>query len=73
MVAVDGRAWTADLLPEAIRAAAKSTAPIELTVQQVDVLKTFRVAYHDGERYPHLVRDPSRPDLLATILAPKAR
>ncbi|HEY8021291.1 MAG TPA: hypothetical protein VIH93_09325 [Thermoanaerobaculia bacterium] len=73
LVAVGGRAWTPDLLPEAIRAAAVSTAPIELTVQQVDVLKTFRVTYHGGERFPHLERDAARPDLLSAILAPIAR
>jgi predicted metalloprotease with PDZ domain len=73
LVAVGGRAWAPALLAEAIRAAAGATAPIELTVQQVDVLKTFRVAYHDGERFPHLVRDPARPDLLSAILAPRAR
>ncbi len=72
LVAVDGRAWAPELLAEAIRAAARSTAPIELTVQQVDVLKTFRVTYHDGERYPHLERDAARPDLLSAILAPRA-
>jgi len=73
LVAVDGRAWSPDLLPEAIRAAAKSTAPIELTVQQVDVVKTLRVTYHGGERYPHLERDGAKPDLLSAILASRAR
>jgi predicted metalloprotease with PDZ domain len=73
LVAVTGRAWTPALLPEAIRAAAGTTAPIELAVQQVDVVRTLRVDYHGGERYPHLERDASRPDLLSAILAPKAR
>jgi predicted metalloprotease with PDZ domain len=73
LVAVGGRAWAPALVAEAVRAAAGSTAPIELTVQQVDLLKTFRVAYHDGERFPHLERDAARPDLLSAILAPIAR
>ena len=74
LVAVGGRAWTADLLPEEIRAAkgAKgTTAPIEISAEHGDVLKTFRIAYHDGERYPHLERDAMHPDLLGAILAPK--
>jgi hypothetical protein len=27
--------------------------------------------YHGGERYPHLVRDESKPDLLSDILKAK--
>ena len=73
IVAVDGRAWTAEVLPEEVKAAKGSSAPIEIAVQQGDALKTFRVNYHDGERYPHLERDASRPDLLGAILAPKSR
>lgn len=70
LVAVGGRAWAPEILPEAIRAAAGKAEPIELTVQEVDVVKTLRVDYHGGERFPHLERDPSRPDLLSSILAP---
>ena len=73
LAAINGRKWTADVLSEEIRAAAKSTAPIEMTVEQGDSVKTFRVSYHEGERYPHLEREGSRPDLLEAILAPKAR
>jgi predicted metalloprotease with PDZ domain len=72
IAAVAGRAWTADILPDAIQAAKGSTAPIEIAAQQGDVLRTFRVSYHDGERYPHLERDASKPDLLVPILAPKS-
>ena len=32
-----------------------------------------RVDYHGGLRYPHLVRDGSKPALLDDILAPRAR
>ncbi|HEY0511981.1 MAG TPA: M61 family peptidase [Thermoanaerobaculia bacterium] len=72
LVAVDGRAWAPEILPEEIRAAKASAVPIEIAAQQSDLLKTFRVSYHEGERYPHLERDASRPDLLEAILAPKA-
>ncbi|HZF10337.1 MAG TPA: M61 family peptidase [Thermoanaerobaculia bacterium] len=73
LTAVDGRKWAAEVLSEEIQAAAKSTAPIELTVEQGNAVKTFRMSYHEGERYPHLERDEKRPDLLEAILAPKAR
>jgi predicted metalloprotease with PDZ domain len=73
LVAVGGRAWTPEILPTAIQEAKTSTAPITIAAQHGDVLKTFQVDYHEGERYPHLERDASRPDLLAAILAPKGR
>jgi hypothetical protein len=72
IVAVDGRAWTPDVLSEQVQAAKGATAPIEITVQQGDVLRTLKVSYHEGERYPHLERDAARPDLLTSILAPKS-
>ena len=47
-----------------------------LTHQEIDhladVVRTLRIDYHGGLGYPHLVRDESRPDLLAAILAPRA-
>jgi predicted metalloprotease with PDZ domain len=73
LAAVGGRTWAPEILAAVIQEAKGSTAPIEIAAVQGNVLKTFRVNYHDGERYPHLERDTSRPDLLAAILAPKAR
>ncbi len=73
LVAVGGRAWAPEAVPEAVRAAKTSKAPISIAAVHGDVLKTFQVNYHEGERYPHLERDASRPDLLAAILAPKSR
>ncbi len=73
LVAVGGRAWAAEAVPEAVQAAKTSTAPITIAALHGDVLKTFEVKYHEGERYPHLERDASKPDLLAAILAPKSR
>jgi predicted metalloprotease with PDZ domain len=73
LVAVGGRAWAPEAVPEAVRAAKTSTAPITIAAVHGDALKTFQVEYHEGERYPHLERDASRPDLLAAILAPKSR
>jgi predicted metalloprotease with PDZ domain len=73
VVAVGGRTWATEVLAEEVRAAKTSTAPIEIAAQHGDVLKTFRVNYHEGERYPHLERDASRPDLLRAILMPRAK
>jgi hypothetical protein len=42
-----------------------------LLVKNFDEYKTVRIDYHDGLKYPHLVRDTSKPDTLSTLL--KAR
>ena len=34
--------------------------------------KSYRLDYHEGEEYPHLVRDESKPDLLSDIIKPHA-
>jgi predicted metalloprotease with PDZ domain len=73
LVAVNGRKWAPEVLPEEIRTAKKSTSPLEITAEHGDVMRAFRVNYHEGERYPHLERDSSRPDLLSAILAARTR
>ncbi len=71
LVAVDGRKWAPLVLPEQIRAAKTTTKPLEITAEHGDVMRTFRVDYHEGEKFPHLERISSRPDLLSAILAGK--
>jgi len=70
LIAVNGRAFDAAVLHEAIAKAAKDPAPIEMLIRDGEIFKTFRVDYHAGERYPHLVRDEAKPDLLTAIIAP---
>ena len=70
LIAVNSRAYTPAILHDAIAKAAKDAAPIEMLVRDGEVFKTFRVDYHAGERYPHLVRDESKPDLLTEIITP---
>jgi predicted metalloprotease with PDZ domain len=69
VVAVNGVVFTVDGLRSAVTSAKGTTAPIELTVQAGDQVRTIRVAYHDGLRYPHLVRDETTPARLDEILA----
>ena len=71
LVAVNGRRFSADVLRDAIKSAKNSTAPIELLVENTDYYKTYKLDYHGGEMYPHLVRDESKPDLLTDILKPR--
>jgi len=71
LVAVNGRRFSSEVLKDALKAAKDSPAPIELLVENTDYYKTYKIDYHGGEKYPHLVRDDSKPDLLSEIL--KAR
>jgi predicted metalloprotease with PDZ domain len=71
LVAVDGRAYSAETLKEAVTAAKTGKEPIELLVKDFDEFKTVRIDYHGGLKYPHLVRDTTKPDTLAELL--KAR
>lgn len=73
LIAVNGRNWSPELLREAIASAKGSSQPIELLVENTGVFETFKLDYHDGERYPHLVRDASSADLLTQILSPHTR
>ena len=71
IVAVNGRRFSAEVLHEAIKVAKSGSDPIELLVENTDYYKTFKLNYHDGEKYPRLVRDESKPDLLSEILKAK--
>jgi len=71
VVAVNGRRFSPEVLHDAISAAKGSKDPIELLVENTDYFRTFKLDYHDGEKYPRLVRDENKPDLLTEIL--KAR
>jgi predicted metalloprotease with PDZ domain len=72
VVAVNNHEYDADALKDAITAAAKDKSqPVELLVKNFDEYKTVRIDYHGGLKYPHLVRDDSKPDTLGKLL--KAR
>jgi len=71
LLSVNGVAYNADILREAITAARGSAQPIELIVRSADRYLVARIDYHDGLRYPHLQRDEAVPALLDAILAPR--
>ena len=37
-------------------------------VKDGEYCKTFRLDYQGGERFPHLVRDETKPDVMADIV-----
>ncbi len=71
IIAVNGRKFTSDGWHDAIHAAKTSTAPTELIVENTDYYRVVKLDYHGGEKYPHLVRDGTKPDLLTEIYRAK--
>ncbi|HEY3824133.1 MAG TPA: hypothetical protein VGL82_06220 [Bryobacteraceae bacterium] len=72
IIAVNGRQYSASVLHHAVEDSAKSTVPIQLLVKDGEYYKTFNVDYHGGEKYPHLVRDKLKADLISDIVRPHA-
>jgi predicted metalloprotease with PDZ domain len=73
ILSINGRAWSTDALHAAIAASKTSMAPLELVVENGSFTETYKVNYHGGERYPHLERDSTRPDLLGEVIKSRAR
>ncbi|MFA9215987.1 MAG: peptidase M61, partial [Sphingomonadaceae bacterium] len=70
IVAVNGRAYKAEVLRAAVSSAKNGSAPIELTVKRGTQFRTIALDYHGGLRYPRLERIPGTPDRLEAILQP---
>ena len=68
VVAVNGSRFSADVLSDVLRAAKHSSDPIELLVENTDYYRIYKIDYHGGEKYPHLVRNESKPDVLTQII-----
>ena len=72
IVAVNSMAFSPDALVDAITKAKASTEAIHLLVEREGAVRTVDVNYHDGLRYPSLVRAEGVPDLLMEIAKPLA-
>jgi predicted metalloprotease with PDZ domain len=68
IVAVNGRRFTAQVLRDALTSGKNGSQPLHLLIENTEYFRTFDLDYHDGEKYPHLVRDDSKPDLLTDIV-----
>jgi len=71
LVSVDGRAWSAQVLHDAIAAAQKNKQPLQIQARNDGAVETYTVHYDGGLKYPHLVREQGKPDYLKPLLAPK--
>ena len=70
LVSVNGTAYTAQVLREAILAAEKDKQPLQLQLRKENHYWTASIPYYDGMRYPSLERVDGAPDRLDEILAP---
>jgi len=71
IVAVNGRRFNSQVFRDALFASKSSSQPLQLLIENTDYFRTFTLDYHGGERYPSLVRDESKPDVLTDILRPR--
>jgi predicted metalloprotease with PDZ domain len=71
IVAVNGKAYSAQILRDAIKA---TTDPrqrrIDLLIDNEGHIENHAVTYAEGEKYPVLERDATKPDMLSKITAP---
>ncbi|HEY5382222.1 MAG TPA: M61 family peptidase [Acidobacteriaceae bacterium] len=74
LIAVNSRAFSAENLHDAIAAAQtgnqSSKEPIHFLMQTQDYIRPISIDYHNGERYPVMVRDDSKKDYLDEITTP---
>lgn len=71
VMGINGRIFSPRRLQDAL-AESTNAHKIELLMLEGDRFKTITIDYADGPKYPKLVRDESKPDLLAEILKPIA-
>ena len=71
VVAVNLHGYKPEALRDAVTAAMKDAAPIELLTQEGDDYRVVRIDWHGGLRYPTLQRIEGTPDLLTAILSPR--
>jgi predicted metalloprotease with PDZ domain len=71
IIAVNEKQFSSDGLRDALKQGKTSSAPLELLVENAEYYHTYKLDYHDGEKYPHLVRDESKPDVLSQIYTAK--
>jgi predicted metalloprotease with PDZ domain len=70
IIAINGRVPSPDVMHDALVKAKSSSEPIHFIVQSESYIKTYDVDYHDGEKYPVMVKDDSKKDYLDEITAP---
>jgi predicted metalloprotease with PDZ domain len=68
IIAVNGRRFTPQVFRDALFQGKNSTGPLQLLIENTDYFRTFSLDYHGGEKYPHLVPEESKKDMLTDII-----
>ncbi|MGH9516539.1 MAG: M61 family metallopeptidase [Terriglobales bacterium] len=68
IVAVNGRRFTPQVFRDALFEGKNTSQPLQLLIENTDYFRTFSLDYHGGEKYPHLVREESKPDVMTEII-----
>jgi predicted metalloprotease with PDZ domain len=71
VIAVNGLAYDAERIKDAVQRARGAGDPVELIVKTGDRYRTVIIPYKDGLRYPRLERVAGTPDRLGEILTPR--
>ncbi|HZD93216.1 MAG TPA: M61 family peptidase, partial [Candidatus Sulfotelmatobacter sp.] len=71
VIGVNGRKWSKDVVRAALRGGMHSQQPLSLLTENGEYYTTYQVNYHEGERYPHLVRVEGQPNLLDEMIKPQ--
>ena len=70
LIAVDGRAWSAKILRDAVKSAVTNRAAIKLLTERDGYYENHTVNYRGGEKYPVLERNAAQPDWIGEIVKP---
>jgi predicted metalloprotease with PDZ domain len=70
IIAVNNRQFTPTVLRETVASTANARKTIEFLIKSGEYYSTHRIEYEGGEKFPHLERDNSKPDILSQIIAP---
>ncbi|MEA2601661.1 MAG: hypothetical protein QOF89_2653 [Acidobacteriota bacterium] len=68
LLGVGGHVYTPRAVDAVLAETKGGSGPIDVVIADGDALRTVRLDYHDGPRYPHLERIDGRPDVLSDIL-----
>lgn len=71
IIAVNGRKWSKDVVRGALRMGLHGQQPLSLLAENGEYYKTYDVNYHEGERYPHLMRVEGQTNILDEIIKPE--
>jgi predicted metalloprotease with PDZ domain len=73
LIAVNGKVFSADGLTQAVTAAKTGNDPIHFLMQSEQYITPVSIDYHDGMRYPAMVRVDGTKDYLDEITTPLAK